>query len=313
MHCRVHDRALCESEHVGSGTSIGAFAHVLRDARIGADCTISDNVVIENDVVLGDRVRVDCGVQLSDGVRIQDDVIVRANATFAHDPDPGDCPETDGAPHTVVSAGARIGANATILPGIVIGRNAVIRAGSVVAKSVPAHAIVEGNPGRIVGYAGAESPAPAVPAEVGEPDISSRFRMHRLRKAVDMRGGLVAAEFSDLPFVPRRTFVVYNVPSREVRGEHAHRVCEQFLVCLRGSVNVLADDGVERREFILDDPSLGLHLRPMTWGTQYKYSLGSVLMVFASHPYDDADYIRDYDEFMELVASARSGLPGSSR
>jgi hypothetical protein len=108
-----------------------------------------------------------------------------------------------------------------------------------------------------------------------------------------MRGSLVATEFTDLPFVPRRTFLVYDVPSKDVRGEHAHRACEQFLVCVSGSVNVLADDGTHRQEFVLDDPSVGIHLKAMTWGT--------VLMVFASLPYDDADYIRSYDEFLSLV------------
>jgi hypothetical protein len=158
-----------------------------------------------------------------------------------------------------------------------------------------------GNPGRIVGYAGAADTPAIIPGEWTESEVSDRFRLRKLRKAVDMRGSLVAAEFTDLPFMPRRTFVVYGVPSKEVRGEHAHRVCEQFLVCLSGSVTVLADDGVERREFVLDDPSVGIHLKPMTWGTQYKYSPGAVLMVFASHEYDDSDYIRDYDEFISLA------------
>jgi acetyltransferase-like isoleucine patch superfamily enzyme len=301
----VHEKALCETDNIGPGTRIWAFAHVLPGAVVGADCNICDNVFIENDVTVGDRVTVKCGVQLWDGVRLQDDVFVGPNATFTNDRFPRSRAHLDVYPKTIVGAGASIGANATILPGVTIGRNAMIGAGSVITKDVPPNAIVLGNPGRIVGYAGAEGGGDAVvPAEWTDGEVSSRFRLHKLRKAMDMRGSLVAAEFSDLPFEPRRTFVVYGVPSKEVRGEHAHRECEQFLICLNGSVTVLADDGVERREFVLDDPSVGIHLKPMTWGTQYKYSPGAVLMVFASHQYDDSDYIRDYDEFIQLAQYA---------
>lgn len=297
----VHDKGLCESENIGARTRIWAFAHVLPGATLGTDCNICDNVFIENDVVVGDRVTVKCGVQLWDGVRLHDDVFVGPNATFTNDRFPRSRAHLDVYPKTVVGAGASIGANATILPGVTIGRNAMIGAGSVITKDVPPNAIVVGNPGRIVGYAGADAPPATVPAEWSGEVVSDRFRQHQLRKAVDMRGSLVAAEFGDLPFVPQRTFVVYGVPSKEVRGEHAHRECEQFLICLNGSVTVLADDGFERREFVLDDPSVGIHLKPMTWGTQYKYSPGAVLMVFASHEYDDSDYIRDYDEFIQLA------------
>jgi dTDP-4-dehydrorhamnose 3,5-epimerase-like enzyme len=120
--------------------------------------------------------------------------------------------------------------------------------------------------------------------------------------AEDMRGSLVAVNFAaELPFLPRRMFVVFHVPSREVRGEHAHRVCEQFLVCLAGQVAVVADDGTNRQEFLLDTPTVGLYLPPMVWGTQYAYSPDARLAVLASHEYDPADYIRDYDEFLSIV------------
>lgn len=74
-------------------------------------------------------------------------------------------------------------------------------------------------------------------------------RLHRLPHFVDMRGALCVSEFErDLPFLPRRYFVVYNVPSQEIRGEHAHRRCHQFMVCVHGSVRVLADDGSRGQE-----------------------------------------------------------------
>ena len=100
---------------------------------------------------------------------------------------------------------------------------------------------------------------------------------------------------------PQRAFTVFGVPSKDVRGAHAHHACEQFLVCLAGSVHALVDDGVHREEFVLDSAELGLYMPPRVWGTQYQYSADAVLLVFASLPYDAADYIRDYDEFLQLV------------
>jgi UDP-2-acetamido-3-amino-2,3-dideoxy-glucuronate N-acetyltransferase len=304
----VHEQGICETTAVGTGTRVWAFSHVLPGARLGAEVNVNDHVFIENDVVVGDRVTIKCGVQLWDGVRLGDDVFVGPNVTFTNDRFPRSKAYPETFAQTVVQSGASLGANSTILPGVTIGRNAMIGAGAVVTKDVPPNAIVVGNPGRIVGYAGAEAESQgkstsAVPEPVDA--VDSGFRLQRLRRAVDMRGSLVATEFSDLPFVPQRAFLVYDVPSKEVRGEHAHRACEQFLVCVSGSVNVLADDGTHRQEFVLDDPSVGIHLKAMTWGTQYKYSPGTVLMVFASLPYDDADYIRDYEEFLSEVAAQR--------
>lgn len=300
----VHEQGLCESTQIGTGTRVWAFAHVLPGARLGADVNVCDHVFVENDVVVGDRVTIKCGVQLWDGVRLGDDVFIGPNVTFTNDRFPRSKVYPEEFAQTVVQNGASLGANSTILPGVTIGRNALIGAGAVVTKDVPPNAIVVGNPGRIVGYAGTEVPSVPAPVATAEDGSgTSGFRLQRLRKAVDMRGSLVATEFTDLPFVPQRAFLVYDVPSKEVRGEHAHRACEQFLVCVSGSVNVLADDGTHRQEFVLDDPSVGIHLKAMTWGTQYKYSPGTVLLVFASLPYDDADYIRDYEEFLSLVGT----------
>jgi hypothetical protein len=100
--------------------------------------------------------------------------------------------------------------------------------------------------------------------------------------------------------------MVFGVPNAEVRGEHAHRTCHQFLICAHGSCSVVADDGHVRDEFELNDPSIGLHLPPLTWGIQYKYSHDAVLLVFASEFYDAAEYIRSYSEFMDLVAHRKA-------
>jgi dTDP-4-dehydrorhamnose 3,5-epimerase-like enzyme len=123
-----------------------------------------------------------------------------------------------------------------------------------------------------------------------------------LRRISDLRGSLLAVELAkDIPFSVARLFTVMNVPSHHVRGEHAHKECHQLLVCLQGSVTVAADNGKDRRVWMLDRPNIGLHIKPMTWAAQYRYTADAVLAVFASHPYEAADYIRDYEEFLAAV------------
>jgi len=208
---------------------------------------------------------------------------------------------------TNIHDGVAIDAGAVILPGITIGAKAKVAAGSVVTRSVPANAIVEGNPARITGYLDAErSVSNIMPAgELNTGATTTNIRgvtVHRFPRITDIRGSLTVGEFErTVPFAVKRYFMVFDVPSIETRGEHAHRECHQFLVCVRGSCAVVADDGVNRQEFMLDRPELGIYLPPMVWGIQYKYSADAVLMVFASHFYDGADYIRNYSEFLSVV------------
>jgi len=302
----IHPNALCESEHIGEGTRVWAFAHVLPGARIGGDCNICDGVFIENDVIVGDRVTVKCGVQLWDGLRVLDDVFIGPNATFTNDRFPRSRQHPTSFPITTVETGASIGANATILPGITIGSGAMIGAGAVITRSVPPNAIVVGNPARIVGYVADKFEVPANDSDAGNQPVADTsvngVKLHQLPRYNDLRGALSVGDFeADLPFDPKRYFIVFNVPSAETRGEHAHKRCHQFMVCVKGSVRVLADDGRSRGDFLLDSPSTGLHLPPMTWGTQYRYSADAVLLVFASESYDSDEYIRDYDEFVQLA------------
>lgn len=305
----VHPNALCESANVGPGTRVWAFAHVLPGATIGEDCNICDGVFVENDVVIGDRVTVKCGVQLWDGTSIGHDVFIGPNATFTNDRLPRSRVWPGEFEKTVVEDGASIGANATILPGVRIGRGAMVGAGSVVTRSVPPHGVVVGNPARIVRYID----TPIVPhslatsnksnAATGEGTEVRGVQLVQLVQAVDMRGSLHAAEVEQhIPFSPKRVFTVSGVSSEEVRGEHAHKQCEQFLICVRGSVNAIVDDGMHREEYVLDKASIGLYMPSMIWGTQYKYSPDAVLLVLASHGYDNDDYIRDYSEFAALAA-----------
>ena len=211
----------------------------------------------------------------------------------------------------VIRAGARLDAACVIGEGVTVGQGAWIRAGSVVLRSVPPNAIVEGNPAQVVGYlSGADlrrpkprlidpqewehSPRPAkMPLGVGNAAI------YLMRKIVDARGALTVGEMPDeMPFRPERYFVVYDVPSAELRGEHAHKGCEQFLICLHGSCRVLLDDGKSRCEVTLDRPDTGLYMPALVWGTQYRYTKDAVLLVFASRPYEASDYLRTYDDFL---------------
>ena len=91
-----------------------------------------------------------------------------------------------------------------------------------------------------------------------------------------------------------------------MRGEHAHLQCHQFLVAVAGSISISIDSGTERETVVLSSPSSGLYIPPMTWGSQFHFSSDAVLLVLASHKYDDADYVRDYETFRKLVTSASS-------
>jgi UDP-2-acetamido-3-amino-2,3-dideoxy-glucuronate N-acetyltransferase len=305
----AHQNAIVESRTIGDGTRVWAFAHILADAVVGRDCNICDHVFIENDVRIGDRVTIKCGVQVWDGISLEDDVFVGPNVTFTNDPFPRSGQRPTEFARTIVRAGASIGANATILPGLVIGQGAMVGAGSVVTRDVPPNAIAMGNPAAITGYVGlAHAKRGGVltsSAELsGEAALgSSGAKTIPLSLHGDLRGSLAVAELEDiLPFRVRRLFVVFDIPSREVRGEHAHRRLEQFLVCTSGECSVVVDDGTNRHEVILDTPGFGLYIPSMVWATQYRFSADATLLVLSSEPYDSDEYIRDYDEYLSLVS-----------
>ena len=306
----IHTLADVHSSTIGGGSRIWQFVVILFGAKIGQDCNICSHCLIENDVIIGDRVTVKNGVQLWDGLRLGDDVFIGPNASFSNDRFPRSKKTPEKFLQTAVETGASIGAGATILPGITIGRNAMVAAGAVVTRSVPPNAIVVGNPAKIVGYVDADRNKGAVgeslAVNVGAQATQvAGVSLHRMPRVVDMRGSLTVGEFDrNIPFPVKRYFMVFDVPSIETRGEHAHRVCHQFLICVRGSCAVVADDGAHRQEFLLDRPDVGVHLPPMVWGIQYKYSTDAVLLVYASHYYDSTDYIRNYAEFCQLVGAA---------
>ena len=305
-----HPAAIVETKRVGSGTRVWAFAHILPGATIGHNCNFCDHTFVENDVVVGDNVTVKCGVQLWDGVRLEDDVFVGPNATFTNDPFPRSGRQPDRYLETFVRRGASIGANATILPGLTIGQNAMVGAGAVVTRDVPPNAVVSGNPAQLVGYSTPGRKRERVPLR--EPGLAPSAEMEELAVPgvrlipmpiiSDLRGALTSGQYPDhLPFVPKRIFVVYDVPSSKIHGEHAHRTLAQFLVCIVGSVHVAIENGSVTDSVLLSGPGVGLYVPPMVWSTQYAYTADAVLMVLASDVYDEAEYIRDYDEYLGLA------------
>jgi len=185
----------------------------------------------------------------------------------------------------------------------------MVGAGAVVTRDVPPYAIVVGNPARIRGYMSAVKHRQVGP-DLAEPgDITSNLsrvrgvRLIQMPRIEDMRGMLSFAEIGkQLPFTPKRYFVVYDVPSKDIRGEHAHKELEELLICVKGSCSFVVDDGEHRAEVELNAPHLALYLPPMVWRVHYKYSQDAVLIALASDVYSAGDYIRDYDEFLMAVS-----------
>lgn len=310
MTSYIHKSSDVQSQNIGKNTKVWQYTVILPGAVLGDNCNVCSHCFLENDVIVGDRVTIKSGVYLWDGITLADNVFVGPGVVFSNDKYPRSKMYPEIFATTVVEEGASLGAGAVILPGLRIGRNSMVGAGAVVTRSVPPNAIVIGNPARIIGYQAVREAAVNSHYQESKPKEqvlnNSSIGVDELPKVVDIRGSLTVGEFSrNIPFDVKRYFLVYDVPSVETRGEHAHKECHQYLICVKGTVNVVTDDGMNRQEFVLDSPNKGLHIPPMTWGIQYKYSPDAVLLVFASHYYDPNDYIRDYDKFLTSVSEAR--------
>lgn len=116
------------------------------------------------------------------------------------------------------------------------------------------------------------------------------------------KGNLTVIEGnSNFPFEPKRVFYLYDIAGGESRGAHAHKECHQFLVSASGSFEVLLDDGKYKRQIFLNRPSIGLHIPPGVWASEINFSSGAICLVLASHTYDEKDYIRNYQEYLEYI------------
>jgi len=284
---------------VGTGSHVG-IGSILRDGvRVGENCRIGDYVLVEGEVSISDGVEIESFSHIRGPVTMGMHVRVGSHSCI-------------GGPHEGVieiQTSVTIGAHATIMSPSRIGEFAIIEAGAVVMKNVPSNAVVAGNPAKIVRYQHAAScpTLPAYPQEVEGVTHTSIPGVNIFHMPVfeDLRGNLSVGEIGKhIPFEVKRYFLTFEVESEEARGEHAHRTLHQLLLCVHGRVHILADNGRVREEFILDRPNVGLHLPPMIWGVQYRFSPGAVLLVLCSDLYDPGDYIRDYSMFVAETRQA---------
>ncbi len=134
-----------------------------------------------------------------------------------------------------------------------------------------------------------------------------RCRVIEFPKITDPKGNLTFIEKErHVPFEIKRIFYLYDVPTGESRGAHAHKTLQQVLICLAGSFDVVVDDGLRQMKVHLNRPWRGLYMPPMIWGAEVNFDPGSVCLVLASDLYSEADYYRDYKTYLKAVAEARA-------
>ncbi|MDF2700763.1 MAG: uncharacterized protein K0Q49_2326 [Haloplasmataceae bacterium] len=125
----------------------------------------------------------------------------------------------------------------------------------------------------------------------------------KLKDASDIRGNLTIAEVDNqIPFLVKRIFYSYNTKSDELRGQHANINSKFMMISVAGSCKVKVDDGIMREEFILDHPNKALYLDKMTWKDMYEFSSDNILLILSDCVYDAKEYIRDYEEFRNMIS-----------
>ena len=130
-------------------------------------------------------------------------------------------------------------------------------------------------------------------------------RLIELPKIADPRGNLTFIEGGNhVPFDIRRVYYLYDVPGGATRAAHGHRALSQLRIAMSGSFDVTLDDGQPKHKFHLNRSYFGLYIPPMIWRDLDNFSSGSVCMVLASQPYDESDYFRDYQKFIEASKEA---------
>jgi dTDP-4-dehydrorhamnose 3,5-epimerase-like enzyme len=139
-------------------------------------------------------------------------------------------------------------------------------------------------------------------------------RIINLPKITDRRGNLTFIEANrHIPFSFRRVYYLYDVPAGAIRGGHAHKKLEQFVIAASGSFTVVIDDGKKRQKFFLNRPHYGLYIPRMVWRELEDFSSGSICVVLASEEYEESDYYRSYKRFLKaLKEQQRSSVSGST-
>jgi len=255
-----------------------------------------NNLVKHDDVVvsIAQTAQIGTGCEFGNGVRIGEFCKIANNVKIG--------PNSVIQDRVEIQSDVRIGSCVVVEAEIKVSKKSLIRSGSIVARNVPPYAAIEGNPAIIVGY-------DSIERKIGKPETHKTNKLKIKGVEIvefplikDLRGDLSVGEFEkNIPFIPKRYFLVFNVQSKEIRGEHAHKSCKQFLICVKGSCSVVVDDGSTREEILLDAPNIGVYLPELVWGIQYKYSSDAVLLVFASEYYDADDYIRDYEQYLKYL------------
>jgi hypothetical protein len=124
----------------------------------------------------------------------------------------------------------------------------------------------------------------------------------KLNKISDRKGNITPIENNkDIPFGIKRVFYIYDIPGGESRGAHAHKECHQFLVAASGSFEVSLNDGRVERIVQLNRPFIGLHIPPGIWASEINFSSGSICLVMASHEYNEKDYLRNYEDYLNYT------------
>lgn len=136
--------------------------------------------------------------------------------------------------------------------------------------------------------------------------LISGCRIVEFSKISERSGSLSPVEnLKEIPFEIKRVFYLYDIPGGENRGGHAHRECHQLLIAASGAFDVKIDDGETSQIVRMDRPYRGIYVPPGTWAGELNFSSGSICLVLASHPYDEADYIRDYGQFLSEIREKR--------
>lgn len=136
---------------------------------------------------------------------------------------------------------------------------------------------------------------------------SSKYKLIELTKITDGRGNLSFIESRrHVPFNIKRLYFIYNVPNKQVRGRHAHKSLHQLVIAISGSFTITLDDGLSKKgKFILMKPNIGLYIPPMVWREMKHFSDDAVCLCLVSEFYDEDDYVRDYDDFINLVKKSK--------
>lgn len=123
----------------------------------------------------------------------------------------------------------------------------------------------------------------------------------KLPKIHNRAGNITALDNNiHIPFDVKRIYYLYDIPGGEIRGGHAHKELQQFIIAASGAFDVLIDDGLNKRIVRLDSPNMGLHIIPGIWRELLNFSSGAICLVLASHKYNELDYIREYNDFINF-------------